>query len=169
MGHSMGGAEILTYAALGPASTRRHLRGYLAEAPLIALSPETRPWTITVAIGRVAGRWLPWYQMVTQLDAKLLSRDEEVVKQFQADELCHDTGTLEGLAGMLDRGLGLESGEVTVEEEEGMKVSVWIGHGTEDGITSFEASKEFWEKGVKVRDKEFKKYEGWFHRCKCCV
>ncbi len=107
--------------------------------------------------------------MVTQLDAKLLSRDEEVVKQFQADELCHDTGTLEGLAGMLDRGLGLESGEVTVEEEEGMKVSVWIGHGTEDGITSFEASKEFWEKGVKVRDKEFKKYEGWFHRCKCCV
>ncbi len=102
--------------------------------------------------------------MVQRLEAKWLCRDESVCEAWVADELCHDTGTLEGLSGILGRGEDLEWGRVKVEDE---GVRVWVGHGTRDMVTSFEASRR-WVEGLRVRDKEFKAYDGWFHKCRCC-
>ncbi len=164
MGHSMGGAEILTYAALGPPAIRAQISGYIAEAPLIALHPDSQPSRLKVFLGRMAGWWLPERQMVQRLEAKWLCRDESVCEAWVADELCHDTGTLEGLSGILGRGEDLEWGRVKVEDE---GVRVWVGHGTRDMVTSFEASRR-WVEGLRVRDKEFKAYDGWFHKCRCC-
>lgn len=41
-------------------------------------------------------------------------------------------------------------------------VPVLIAHGTEDGLTDYKASKEFFDK-IEVEDKEYKVYEGHFH------
>ena len=71
--------------------------------------------------------------------------------QWKDDELCHNTGTLEGLAGMLDRADELNFDRVIVEDEK----SFWIGHGSGDRITSFETSKQ-WFGRLKAKDKEFK-------------
>lgn len=166
MGHSMGGAEVLTYAAVGPAHVRKHIRGYLAEAPLIALHPSAAPSRLTVIAGRLASMLLPSRQLVSKLDEKVLSRDPEVVRLYVEDELCHDTGTLQGLAGMLDRGAHLVSGRVKLpvdDNGEGGQLRIWVGHGTEDRVTSFEASRK-WMEELKVEDKEFKAYEGWYHK-----
>ena len=71
--------------------------------------------------------------------------------QWEDDDLNHDTGTLEGLAGMLDRGDELDCDRVVVEDEK----SFWIGHGSGDRVTSFETSKR-WFGRLKAKDKEFK-------------
>lgn len=158
MGHSMGGGEILYYMVHGPADVRAQIRGYIAEAPWIALHPTTQPNAMTVAAGRLVAKLVPKRHMLQKLDAQWVSRDKEVCKSYEEDILCHNTGTLEGLAGMLDRAHGLNTGAVVPSEG-----SLWIGHGDEDRVTSFEASKKFVER-VPLQDKQFRAYPGWYHQ-----
>ena len=159
MGHSMGGAEVLQFAARGPLEIRSQISGYLAESPWIALHPASQPWRATVLAGRVIARVLPKKQLVQKLDASLLSRDERVCKEWAEDELCHDTSTLEGLAGMLQRAEELDQGLLPFSED----CKVWVGHGTADRVTSYDASEKFVERSH-LKDKEFKAYGGWYHK-----
>lgn len=156
---------MLCYAAQGPASTRQHIRGYLLESPFIDFNPASKPSGFTVFAGRLAGKLFPHKQMVNVIDAKLLSRDPAVQKEFIEDKLCHDTGTLEGLSGMLDRAAGLAGGKIKVGDQagEGSVTKIWISHGTADGVCSFDASKKLVEQLV-AEDKEFKAYDGWYHK-----
>ncbi|USW47893.1 Putative serine aminopeptidase, S33, alpha/Beta hydrolase [Septoria linicola] len=165
MGHSMGGGEVLHYAANGPRDITSRIRGYLCEAPFIALHEESRPWKPTVVLGRLASKIVPQRQMVQKLDAKKLCRDADVVKEWEDDELCHDTGTLECLAAMLDRAAELEEGKAVIKEGsgEGGKTRLWVGFGTGDYVLSY-GSCEKWFKGLKIEDKEFRAYEGWTHK-----
>lgn len=96
--------------------------------------------------------------MVQKLKPEVLCRDPEVAQSWEQDPLCHDTGTLEGLAGMLERGDELDRDVVIVKEGR-----FWVGHGTGDQITSFDASKRWFDR-LAVNDKTFKTYEG----CKLC-
>jgi len=168
MGHSMGGGEVLYYAAEGPADIRKHIRGYLLEAPFVDFSPASKPSAFTVIGGRLIGRLFPTRQMVNKLDIKLVSRDVAVQKQLEEDDLCHDTGTLQGLSALLDRTGHLSTGKIRIGDDagEGGKTRIWIGHGSKDGITNYHAAKKFFD-GLTVKDKEFKTYEGHYHRCKC--
>ncbi len=166
MGHSMGGAECLTYACTGPSHILSHIRGYLAESPLIGLHPAAEPFKLTVMAGRLAAKVMPRFQMLQKLNEKNLCRDPQVAADWVNDDLCHNTGTLEGLGGMLDRGIDLTNGKVTLKENagEGGHARLWIGHGTGDLVTNCEASKK-WVEALEVQDKEFKAYEGFYHVC----
>jgi acylglycerol lipase len=93
-----------------------------------------------------------------------LTRDPEVVKSIKADKLMHDTGTYEGLAGMLDRTIALNEGKAKLNK--GVK-SLWLGHGTDDKGTSYPGSKKWFERQTELEDKEFKTYEGWYHMLHC--
>lgn len=165
MGHSMGGGEVLYYAAEGPKDTKKLIRGFVASAPWISVHESTRPWKSTVIVGRLAGKILPHRQLVQKLDEKKLSRDPDVCRAWKEDPLCHDTGTLEGFAAALDRGAALEEGRVTIKdgEGEGGKTRVWVGFGTGDAVLSFDVAKKWYEEGLKVEDREFHTYEGWYH------
>ena len=59
MGHSMGGAEVLTFAARGPLDVRSRLRGYVAESPYLALHPDSQPSRFTVAAGKLVSKIAP--------------------------------------------------------------------------------------------------------------
>ncbi|TKA32399.1 hypothetical protein B0A50_01505 [Salinomyces thailandicus] len=165
MGHSMGGQELLTYASTGPKDVLSRIRGFLAEAPWISLHPSTQPLKLTVILGRLAGKLMPHYHMVNKLDPNLLCRDPEVCKGYDEDPLCHDTGTLEGLAGCLDRALALSELKVLVPEGagEGGKTRLWLGHGTADAICDFLPAKKYFD-NLKVADKQMQAYEGWYHK-----
>ncbi|KAF2643099.1 alpha/beta-hydrolase [Massarina eburnea CBS 473.64] len=165
MGHSMGGGEVLCYAASGPPEIRKHIRGYLLESPFIDFSPESKPGSVIVLAGRLAKKILPHHQMVNKLNPSFLSRDPAVCKQLEEDELCHDTATLEALVGLFDRTGGLASGKVKIGEDagEGGVTRIWIAHGDKDAICSHDASKAFAER-LGAQDKEFKSYAGSFHR-----
>ncbi|KAK4987578.1 hypothetical protein LTR50_004522 [Elasticomyces elasticus] len=163
MGHSMGGAEVLIYAATAPTSITSRIAGFLAESPFVALASSAKPFRITVILGRLASKILPHYQMVNKLDINKITRDPVVNKELEADTLCHDIGTLEGLAGMLDRGLELESQRVTLRDSAEKKFSLWVGHGSADAICDYYAAKT-WTEGCAVQEKTFRTYEGWYHR-----
>ena len=159
MGHSMGGQEVLQYAARGPVEVKKQIRGFLAEAPYIRLHPAAEPNKITVFAGKLVSKLLPSKQMVSKLDPQWMCHDKAMCKDWEDDELCHDTGTLEGLSGMLDRAAELDTGKATISDG---GTSIFIGHGTGDMCTSHEASKRFFET-LKVKDKTLKLYEGCYH------
>jgi acylglycerol lipase len=161
----MGGGEVLCYAAQGPQDIRMHIRGYLLESPFVDFDPKSKPNSLTVFFGRLAGKLLPHRQLTNKLNPSLISRDPEVCKAFDADELCHDTGTLEGLAGLLDRTSQLSTGKIVIPDDagEGGVSRIWIAHGDKDGITDYHASKRLYD-ALGVKDKEFRTYEGFYHR-----
>ena len=90
-----------------------------------------------------------------------MSRDKEVCRKFEEDELCHDTGTLLGISEMLGRGKLLlrEEGYGRWRKE----TPLLVVHGTGDKVTDWEASKRFVDL-VKAEDKAFVTYEGWYHK-----
>ncbi|EDN97581.1 hypothetical protein SS1G_12434 [Sclerotinia sclerotiorum 1980 UF-70] len=136
MGHSMGGGEVITLASDPKYADLMHsIRGFLLEAPFVAFPKGFEPSFLTVFFGRLAGRFLPHRQMVNKLPPENLTRDPEVIKSINEDTLMHNTGTLEGLAGMLDRTAAMNQGKTKLNP--GVR-SLWLGHGTEDKGTSFE-------------------------------
>jgi hypothetical protein len=106
--------------------------------------------------------------MVFKLDEKILSRDPAVQRAFVEDELCHDTGTLEGLAGNLDRAAGLDSGSVRVPADagEGAKTRIWLSHGTDDGVCDYRGTQKVYDRLDGVDDKALKLYDEWYHKRK---
>lgn len=82
-------------------------------------------------------------------------------KAYEADDLCHDTGTLEGLAGMLRRAEELDQGKVLLNDVEGCRL--WVGHGTEDRVTSFKATARFMDR-LQINDKTFRVYDRHYHK-----
>ena len=73
MGHSMGGAEVIQWAARGPSDMRPQIRGYLAESPYLALHPSAQPSRVIALAGRVAAKVLPNRQMYVFSESYFLS------------------------------------------------------------------------------------------------
>ncbi|AEO62847.1 uncharacterized protein THITE_2062148 [Thermothielavioides terrestris NRRL 8126] len=165
MGHSMGGGQVLTLAC-HPSyqdSLVRRVRGWLLESPFIGFSPEEQPNALKVFAGRLAGKVLPHFQLKHEIPPEHLSRDPAVVRSIAEDKLMHHTGTLEGLAGLLDRAAALARGEVRPLPGGALR-SLWMSHGTADKTTWFQASKKYFDECTgEVKDREFKAYEGWYH------
>jgi acylglycerol lipase len=164
MGHSMGGGEVLTLAC-DPAHAKdvtAKVRGWLCESPFIGFAPELAPSSFKIIAGRIAGKLLPTFQLVEPIPPENLSRDPAVVESIREDKLMHNTGTLEGLSGMLDRTEALTHGKARPPPE---VKALWIGHGTADKGTSYEASKKWFDECTEnVKDKQFKTYEGCYHQ-----
>ncbi|KAJ4388781.1 hypothetical protein N0V93_006241 [Gnomoniopsis smithogilvyi] len=163
MGHSMGGGEVLTLACTPEYEDNvvAHVRGWMLEAPLVALDDKEKPSALKVFAGRLAGRVLPHMHLANPIPPEQLSRDEAVQQSLKEDTLCHDTGTLEGLAGLLDRSGELSSGKLKLSSK---VKSLWFGHGDKDVATSYPESKKFFERQTQIEDKTFKTYEGWLHQ-----
>jgi acylglycerol lipase len=158
----MGGGEILILASDPQhADLMKEFRGWVLESPFIAFPKGYEPGAVTVFMGRLAGKLLPHMHRYSPLPPENLTRDPEVVKSLTEDVLIHNTGTLEGLSGMLDRTEALNKGIAKLNP--GVS-SIWLGHGTADKGTSYEESKKWFERQTQVADKEFKTYEGWSHQ-----
>jgi acylglycerol lipase len=170
MGHSMGGAEAMTFllsTAPSPVYTESPLpkiSGVILESPYFSLHPSSQPSSIVVSVGKLAGRFLPARQMKQKLDAQWMSRDPKVCQEWVADSLCHDTGTLQGMAGMLERGANLTA--LSLAPVPGLTSKLpcplLLCHGDGDRVTSFETSKAVYEK--LEGEKSFVKYEGAYHK-----
>jgi acylglycerol lipase len=160
MGHSMGGGEILQYAAVGPVDVKTQITGFIGSAPFIRVGPGSEPNKLTVIVGRLASKVLPHHQLVQKLNSSYMCHDAAMCKDWENDPLCHDTGTLEGLTGMLDRAEQLDKGKVVIEDRDGLHL--FIAHGIDDKVTSHEASKSFIERSP-VKDKTLQLYDGSYH------
>ena len=162
MGHSMGGTEVLHYM-LNSGVFPPWIRGVLAYSPMVALNANIQPPPSILSIAKLAARIRPTLQIRQNIDPYLMSRDTQVCEDWKEDPLCHNFGTLEGLVSMLDRSAWLEDLVPGFDVTPAQDASLWIGHGTEDQINKFEASRRLFDV-VGVQDKTFKAYEGGFHR-----
>ena len=178
MGHSMGGAEVLTLASEGAehddSATRiKHreligkVRGWLLESAFLDFYPGQGPHRLTVLAGRLAAKVLPRYKVLNVVPEELFSRDPDVVRSIREDSLCHKTGTLEGVAGLLDRSAKLRDGRVRLVgtgTANGVR-SMIMFHGTDDQTSSFAAAKHWWDTYAQdVPDGEFRAIEGAYHQ-----
>jgi acylglycerol lipase len=162
MGHSMGGGEICTLMADPKyADLVKRVRGWALESPFIGFTPNAEPSTIKIMLGRLAGMLLPRHQLQHVVPPEELSRDPAVVESVRNDPLCHNTGTLEGLASLLDRTALLSSGAVRVSKN---VKSILLQHGTGDLVCSFDAAMKWLEQQKEVDDKVAKRYEGGYHQ-----
>ena len=182
MGHSMGGAESLTYMLANPtlyqpsnATAISKLAGVLVESPHIGFPPETQPSGFTVFAGRLAGRLLPNMQMVQRLPSDKMSRNPQVCKDWENDPLCHDTGTLQGLSGLLDRASALktlgEGQHSSLHLSQDIPYPVWISHGDGDQVCDYQSSKKLFETLMKANsgsasaeESKFVDYAGGYHK-----
>ncbi|KAL7795008.1 Alpha/Beta hydrolase protein [Trichoderma ceciliae] len=162
MGHSMGGGQVLTLA--GDAQHKQlvgQIRGWILEAPFIGFSAGEEPSSVKVFMGRLVGRLLPRQQLKHAVPPEHLTRDQAVIDSIKNDALWHNTGTLEGLAALLDRTAVLSSGGVQL----GADVhSLLLAHGTGDMTCSYDAAIKFLRDQTAVEDKEAKSYDGAYHQ-----
>ncbi|RMZ79380.1 hypothetical protein DV738_g3417, partial [Chaetothyriales sp. CBS 135597] len=173
MGHSMGGGQALHYILTkDPAivGTRPPIVGVILEAPFVALDPASAPNPIVVAVGKLAAKFLPNRQLYQPLSATYMSRSEKVRNDWVEDRLCHDTGTLAGLDGMLQRSadlVSLSQGKPVPNLTNKLPTgtSLWASHGDSDKILSFDATQRLYDViQVDGGDKQFKVYPGAYHK-----
>lgn len=164
MGHSMGGGEVLTLMSTAQydKTILSRVRGWLLEGPFLGFDPRDKPSFLKLNAGRMAGKVLPHMQLVSPVPVEWLSRDPEVQASIRDDTMCHETGTLQGLAEFLDRTADLASGKLRLRPE---VRSIWVGHGDQDRTAYYKECKAWYDKGTtEVQDRTFKPYEGWLHQ-----
>ncbi|KAI0598135.1 Alpha/Beta hydrolase protein [Biscogniauxia sp. FL1348] len=167
LGHSMGGGQALALAstpAYGPDVVSR-VRGWILESPFLGFAPELQPSALTVASGRLAAHVVPRFKLHRPIPPADLTRDPEVQRSIAADPLLHNYGTLEGLAGMLDRTAALASGELRPDGK--VVRSLLLAHGSADKATSFDKARDWFEnigRPAVGRDASFRPYEGMYHQ-----
>ena len=148
---------VLNYDCIGPLRTK--LAGLIASAPLVLTAPASRPNNATISFAGAVSKVLPSAKIPVNLSSKLISRDPAEVSKYDKDPLVHGYGTTKGLFDMLTNGKALLSSRY---QEIATNVPLLITHGTKDGLTDHNASKEFFDK-VQVKDKEYKEYPGFYH------
>lgn len=150
LGHSMGGG----IAALLALRVQGDLAGLVLSAPLIDEATDTPGWLKTA--GKMIAKILPSLPAVP-FEQEAQSRDPDVLKQLFADPHNY-TGKLRAGTGaqLLDMIRAID------EIPEKLTLPVWIGHGTIDRLTSYDASSAFFKR-LASPDKEFRKYDGLFH------
>lgn len=179
MGHSMGGMNVLYYA-LNPespyhkqttSSTKVKVTGIISIAPLVAVHPATQPPKIIEYLGRLAQLIVPKMTMKQKVEPQWVSRNPAVRVDIENDHgvMFHNIATLEGLAGMLDRATYLNELHKKKKQHHELVAAenipaLWVGHGSEDRITWFDASKRLVESLDTVKDKTFKNYKDAYHK-----
>ena len=170
MGHSMGGGEALTYLLSTSAdfSSKPTFSGLLLESPYIEMHSSGQPSSLKVQAGKLASMLLPHMQLKQKLDATYMSRSEKVRQEWVDDSLCHDTGTLEGLKGLLERSghlSDLSHGRTVQGLATKLPCPVWFSFGTGDRILSHLAAKQLFNIiDVPNRDKTFRDYPEAYHK-----
>jgi alpha-beta hydrolase superfamily lysophospholipase len=149
LGHSMGGCISVAYAT-------RHqdrLAGLLLSGPLAALDAASPPVRL---IARVLSALTPRLGVI-QVDASLVSRDPEVVKDYETDPLVHHgklpARTVAELAAAIEtfpNGVGA------------ITIPTLIMYGTADALCPPEGS-QMLEQRIGAQDKKLIPYEGLYH------
>ena len=148
-GHSMGGAEVLTYVL------RRDpvLAGLISTSPLIRLAFATP--RMKVFAGKIMRRFMPSLTLPTGLAAHFISHDPAVVKAYQNDKLVHgNVSAAEGIA-LLEMSQWLDQFSGV------FSIPVLLMHGSDDKITSAAATKSFF--GRVAGEIEYKEWPGLWH------
>ncbi|KAI6145529.1 alpha beta-hydrolase [Pisolithus tinctorius] len=161
-GHSMGGALALAFPTreTPPPSpeTVSSLAGVIASSPLIL---QTKPAAKAARwIGGKASRISPSFTIPAAVNHKQdISHDDAVNEAYLKDPLVKQMGSLKGISDMLDGGESLLRKDYARWPK---NLPLLIVHGSEDKVTSYKASEQFYN-AVPAEVKHFSTYPDGFH------
>lgn len=148
-GHSLGGTIVLNYAL----RRKPHLNGVISTGPALRLSFE--PPKIKLVLGKIMANLMPTFSMNNALDVNALARDAAIVKAYQDDVLVHDRLSAKLVMELFD------SGKYALEHTADWTLPLLLMHGSEDRISSCQASEEFAQKAGDIVT--FKQWDGFYH------
>jgi len=149
-GHSQGGSIGLLYAI----SRQPRVRGLILSAPTVIVNTLVPAFLQKLSV--LAAVLLPKLPML-RLDSSALSRDPEVIRDYDQDPLVF-RGKLRMRTGAeIFRATGLIR-----QHMEKIELPLIILHGSEDRIVDVEGSRLLYD-GVASRDKTLKLYPGYYH------
>ncbi|MGC9363343.1 MAG: lysophospholipase [Fidelibacterota bacterium] len=149
-GHSMGG----TIAALYIITRQPEFKGLILSGILLKMGADISPLLIKMAA--IVGKYAPKMK-TTKLDSASISRDPEIVRDYDEDPLNYREG--------FPARTGYESilaAQRILTQTESLTLPILIMHGSADKITNPEGSRELYE-GVHSTDKTLKFYDGFYH------
>src|SRR4051794_4291419 len=149
LGHSMGGAVALSYTV----EHEDALDALVLSAPLAALEAAS---PVQRAAGRVLSIVAPKLGVVA-IDSTAVSRDPQVVKDYEADPLNHHGRLPARTVGELTSAI-----DGYPEAVKRFRLPMLVMHGTADRLTPI-AGSEMVVENASSSDKTFKRYDGLFH------
>nr|XP_019011139.1 esterase/lipase [Kwoniella pini CBS 10737]OCF49920.1 esterase/lipase [Kwoniella pini CBS 10737] len=162
-GFSMGGAEVLAFATRPTAPPSKEsvnlLSGVISGGPLIRQTKSAS--AIQVKAGSfAAGLGLGNMLIPTPMDYNQLSHNQETNDRCKADPFCEQSGSLRGVADMLNGGITLDNS--IAWNAWPVDLPLLIYHGEEDMICLPDAAKRFGENAA-AKDKKVEIIKGMYH------
>ena len=148
-GHSMGGNLVANFVLRRPVN---EIQGFILSSAWIRLAFDPPAWQQKAA--KVLSGVLPGFRMDNNLNASHLSKIPEVATAYMKDPLVNSKISA-GLYQMI-----VEAGNYALTHMSDVAIKGLIYHGTEDQITSHDASKELSEKSPELT---WVSYENVYH------
>jgi len=148
-GQSLGGGLVINYLL----SRSSQATGGIATSPLLRTTVPPPAWKLAVA--KALGKLWPSFTLSTAIRPKELTHDPAGVKAYQSDPLVHQR---------VSAALGLsmlEAGEWSIANAHKLATPLLLMHGTQDRITSCEASEAFSKASNTYCD--FRAWNGLYH------
>ncbi|MEQ9405487.1 MAG: alpha/beta hydrolase [Cyclobacteriaceae bacterium] len=149
-GHSFGGCVTLNYVLKKPIL---ELTGFIASSPWLALAFEPPTWK--VKMGNALSGILPRLTLKSELDTGALSKDPQVQKAYEEDNLVHNKVSSRFFAETLN------AGSYAIQHADNVQLNGLIYHGNSDQIIDFSATKQFVANAGSLV--EFHELDGVFH------
>jgi alpha-beta hydrolase superfamily lysophospholipase len=130
-GHSMGGNQVMNYTLRYP----NGLRGIIVTSPWLKLV--SKPGPVLALLVKILNVVYPAYNQASGLDQRTISRDPAEVQAYATDPLVHDRISARLYTVMETNAQG------AIENAATLKIPMLLIHGSADGLSSAEGSKEF--------------------------
>ncbi|CAO1634029.1 unnamed protein product [Sympodiomycopsis kandeliae] len=169
-GHSMGGFTALYYSAICPPPQndpsskamdqgwRPHIDGVAVAAPMIGISPESRPSIVVEYIARILRFFVGRLPLASAVRGNV-SEDHRVEEEFEMDPMTYK-GKLRIATGLAI----LEGLQDLSRITNRIKCPIAIHHGDKDRATSWKGSKEFFDRLEIPQDRKvFRLWNGYEH------
>lgn len=154
LGHSMGGGLSLSYAAEG--KYRDIFNSIIVTGPLLKISEVIEPSVVVLTVLQMVAYWVPnfVYALDAESDKSAITTSKEWQQYLREDVLCKGVGTLGQLSNMIFRGAHLLSLATTNKAVLPKHTRLLMLHLRNDTITSFTASRQFYDH-LNVKNKKF--------------
>lgn len=149
-GHSMGGMEVCNFILLNP---NEGVTGAIVTDPGLRTNFPVPP--LKRMLGKILYNLVPAYTMPNGLERAALSRDKDVVQQYESDPLVH---------GQVSARLGIDiltRGEWAVNHAADLAIPMLLMQGSADRIVSAAAAREFAQRAGSFCT--YKEWDGLYH------
>ncbi|MCB2197180.1 MAG: lysophospholipase [Bacteroidetes bacterium] len=151
-GHSLGGNIVTNYIL----KRKNNFVGAVISSPWYQLAFD--PSALSLLLARVIKRVFPKFTQNAKLDVKSLSHEQDLVNKYLTDPLVHEKISVRMFFEIYN------AGQWVLNNPDKLNLPVLLQHGTGDSITSYKASKEFFDKAKSLdKDIEYKEWEGLYH------